>query len=64
MNAFPNPNRTDQSGMELRDYFASNALPALIAHAYAERMQEIVGIEQICGLAYALADEMMIARAK
>jgi len=63
MNAFPNPNRTDQAGMELRDYFASNALPALIAHAYSEQ-QVIVGIEQICGLAYALADEMMIARAK
>jgi len=63
MNAFPNPNRTDQSGMELRDYFASNALPSLIAHAYAEH-DEIVGIEEICGLAYALADEMMIARAK
>jgi len=63
MNAFPNPNRTDQSGMELRDYFASNALPSLIAHAYAEN-HEIVGIEEICGLAYALADEMMIARSK
>ena len=63
MNAFPNPNRTDQAGMELRDYFASNALPALIAHAYAEQ-RKIVDIEQICGLAYALADEMMIARSK
>ena len=63
MKAFPNPNRTDQEGMELRDYFASNALPSLIAHAYAEH-DEIVGIEEICGLAYALADEMMKARAK
>jgi hypothetical protein len=63
MNAFPNPNRTDQAGMELRDYFASNALPSFIAHAYAEN-HEIVGIEEICGLAYALADEMMIAREK
>jgi len=61
MNAFPNPNRTDQAGMQLRDYFASNALPSLIAHAYSEN-HEIVGIEEICGLAYALADEMMIAR--
>ena len=31
MKAFPNPNNTDQEGMELRDYFAAMALQGLIA---------------------------------
>jgi len=31
MKAFPNPNNTDQEGMDLRDYFAAMALQGLIA---------------------------------
>jgi hypothetical protein len=27
--AFPNPNRTDQTGMTLRDYFAAKAMQGL-----------------------------------
>ena len=30
MKAFPNPNRTDQSGMDLLDYYAGIAMQALI----------------------------------
>ena len=30
--AFPNPNRTDQTGMTLRDYFAAKALQGLLAN--------------------------------
>lgn len=29
--AFPNPNRTDQIGMTLRDYFAAKALQGLLS---------------------------------
>jgi hypothetical protein len=33
MTAFPNPNRTDQTGMTLRDYFAAQALQGLLANS-------------------------------
>lgn len=30
--AFPNPHRTDLTGMTLRDYFAAKAMQALVSH--------------------------------
>ena len=58
--AFPNPHRTDQTGMTLRDYFAAKAMQALIIAngpapqggwpTYAERT------------AYLVADAMLKAR--
>ena len=56
MNAFPNPNRTDQTGMALRDYFAAKAMQGLLASdVYAP-------IESFATRAYAMADAMMEAR--
>jgi len=56
LNAFPNPNRTDQTGMALRDYFAAKAMQGLLASdVYAP-------IESFATRAYAMADAMMEAR--
>ena len=51
--AFPNPNRTDQTGMTLRDYFAAQAmLRTSVGSSY----------EQLAKTAYEIADAMMKAR--
>jgi hypothetical protein len=60
LQAFPNPHRTDITGMTLRDYFAAKAMQALIIAngpapqggwpTYAERT------------AYLVADAMLKAR--
>jgi hypothetical protein len=52
--AFPNPHRTDMTGMSLRDYFAAKALPFLMS-AYED-------MDAIAGVAYKMADAMMKAR--
>jgi hypothetical protein len=52
--AFPNPHRTDMTGMTLRDYFAAKALPFLMS-AYED-------MDAIAGVAYKMADAMMKAR--
>ena len=36
MNAFPNPNRTDQTGMTLRDYFAAKTVTWFLTELMAE----------------------------
>ena len=51
--AFPNPNRTDQTGMTLRDYFAAKAmLRTSVGSSY----------EQLAKNAYEIADAMLKAR--
>ena len=69
MNAFPNPNRTDQTGMTLRDYFAAHSIQTvmlMVKHNlkididtfyWHETEREIVAEN-----AYKLADAMMKAR--
>lgn len=55
MKAFPN--MTNQQGMDLRDYFAANAIAALVrdgAHA---------NVWQLAQDAYKIADAMMEVRA-
>jgi hypothetical protein len=52
--AFPNPHRTDLTGMTLRDYFAAKAMQALIDNDGL--------FSKIPTQAYALADEMLKAR--
>jgi len=53
MKAFPNPNNTQQAGMDLRDWFAGQVLPKLIGTA---------PINLAAQSAYRWADEMMKAR--
>jgi hypothetical protein len=54
--AFPNPHRTDLTGMTLRDYFAAKAMQALIDNDGL--------FSEIPTQAYALADAMLAAREK
>jgi hypothetical protein len=52
--AFPNPHRTDISGMTLRDYFAAKAMQALIDNDGL--------FSEIPTQAYEIADAMLKAR--
>jgi len=51
--AFPNPHRTDMTGMTLRDYFASRAML---------RIGVNTSYEDLAKTAYKIADAMMEAR--
>jgi hypothetical protein len=59
MNAFPNPHRTDELGMTLRDYFAAKAVQAFLSDP--EWRQEIE-FEDTANAAYFMADAMLKAR--
>jgi len=63
--AFPNPHRTDMTGMSLRDYFAAKAMQAYLAD------KELIDLfvymnadvkEQVALAAYQMADAMLKAR--
>lgn len=56
MNAFPNPNRTDQTGMALRDYFAAKAMQGLLASDVES------SLKLFAAQAYKVADAMLEAR--
>ena len=63
MKAFPNPHRTDELGMTLRDYFAGQALQGAIAHGLFNSEKAEKGYpEYLAFLAYAYADAMLEAR--
>ena len=61
MKAFPNPHRTDELGMTLRDYFAAQAMQAFIS-SWVSRgdypATDMVVVEH----AYSMADAMIKAR--
>jgi hypothetical protein len=57
MNAFPNPHRTDQLGMTLRDYFAAKAMQGEMTQGIHE-----VDFAETAARSYAMADAMMKAR--
>ena len=62
MKAFPNPHRTDELGMTLRDYFAGLAMQGLIASP-----RGLIGKNEITNVdyaqaAYLIADAMIKAR--
>ena len=64
MKAFPNPHRTDELGMTLRDYMAAKVLQAQLSMpeiAIAISTNKITA-QDICEGCYELADEMMKAR--
>jgi hypothetical protein len=56
--AFPNPHRTDQLGMTLRDYFAAQAVQGICASGPSEDWTN----DQLAAEAYELADAMLKAR--
>ena len=69
MKAFPNPHRTDELGMTLRDYFAEKAMssimPAFINELKKTRgsVQEAIRLQTLsAATCYSIADAMMKAR--
>jgi len=57
--AFPNPHRTDRTGMTLRDYFAAKSLQAI---RNADWHEDMVTANDAAILAYQDADAMLKAR--
>ncbi len=55
--AFPNPHRTDETGMTLRDYFAAKAMAA---RGFTVRPYDTT--EETAKDCYRMADAMMKAR--
>ncbi len=63
--AFPNPHRTDMTGMTLRDYFAARAMQTYLADKDLIDMFVYINAdvkEQVALAAYQMADAMMKAR--
>ena len=68
--AFPNPHRTDMTGMTLRDYFAAKAMKEIMAQAYELEKEFHVDNDfsfpdTMCSItkeAYKWADAMLKAR--
>ena len=59
MKAFPNPHRTDELGMTLRDYFAARALQGMLASG---NLPKTMPDADIAECSYNLADAMLKAR--
>jgi hypothetical protein len=55
--AFPNPHRTDELGMTLRDYFAAKAMQSLILLDYVHDNSD-----SIADKAYTMANAMLKTR--
>jgi hypothetical protein len=67
MKAFPNPHRTDELGMTLRDYFAAQALQGLLANPQLQNSilnQDKTEIRWLETCAWAFADGMLKERVK
>jgi hypothetical protein len=68
--AFPNPHRTDMTGMTLRDYFAAKAMPVVMETLRQDWTKDDgdswywnkTEIEMLAEKSYALADLMLKAR--
>jgi hypothetical protein len=65
MKAFPradgkyDSSKTDEQGMDLRDYFAAKAMQGIVANSAFETIEGMVESTQV---AYMIADAMMEAR--
>jgi hypothetical protein len=59
MKAFPNPHRTDELGMTLRDYFAAKAMQGFMANKSNPMHFQP---EADASWAYSIADAMLAAR--
>ena len=55
--AFPNPHRTDELGMTMRDYFAAKAMQGFMGSSWNNKT-----FESISTKAYQIADAMLKAR--
>ena len=62
MKAFPNPHRTDELGITLRDYFAAKAMQGMLANPKLEKQILLVGKSWIEESAWKVADAMLKTR--
>ena len=60
MKAFPNV--TNEKGMDLRDYFAAQAMQSLIAISTKAIADELITSKNVVDASYQWADAMMKAR--
>jgi hypothetical protein len=60
----PCENHSDFAGMELRDYFAGQALVGLIHHYHEDRAAGHEPLRELAELSYSYADHMLAAREK
>jgi hypothetical protein len=59
MKAFPNPHRTDETGMTLRDYFAGLVMQGMLSNG---NLPKSVKDSELATEAYVIADAMLKAR--
>ena len=66
MKAFPTPQYREEkfNGMDLRDYFASHAMQAIIANSDQRSIHVMAVDEWVGNYAYTVADAMMKERAR
>jgi len=62
MKAFPNPHRTDELGMTLRDYMAAQAMQGLIASPRGTPDGKDATDAYYAKVAYVMADAMLKVR--
>ena len=62
MKAFPTMNIFDKTGIDLRDYFAANAMQVLLKRKFDKNSDESFQIKMLTIDAYEIADQMMKAR--
>jgi hypothetical protein len=62
MKAFPTMNIFDKTDIDLRDYFAANAMQVLLKRKFDENSDESFQIEMLTIDAYEIAGQMMKAR--
>jgi hypothetical protein len=60
--AFPTMNIFDKTDIDLRDYFAANAMQVLLKRKFDENSDESFQIEMLTIDAYEIAGQMMKAR--
>jgi hypothetical protein len=61
MKAFADPHNTQEHGMDLRDYFASQAMQAYLSMIDSD--DELIYMQdEIAHLAYLMADKMIVQR--
>lgn len=61
MKAFPDPNVSNQQGMDLRDYFAAKAMQSFVI-VYEDSIPTGQPMQDMAERAYFYADAMMKAR--
>ena len=62
MKTFPTMNIFDKTDIDLRDYFAANAMQVLLKRKFDKNSDKSFQVEMLTIDAYEIADQMMKAR--